>query len=284
MGIWALNDKKFMGLGGDIMRSKRGVIIVALVPVLLGSLLLAGCIPGRTEEYEGQKAEKAGALRDTYHYSFSLKVTTPEEAKQKYGEGTITSMGENEWIYEDGLIRLSFLFPEEGITGINFSMENKTDHSIKIVWDEAAYLDEDNFSHRVMHYGVKYIERDQPQPPSIIIPRSKIEDIIYPADYVKWEKVLGKTKEWTQQPLLPGGAATMWGRKLSSPPFPANREEAVKELEKRNDEAKKIKGKKIGILLPLQVGDVINEYIFTFEITDIQIEKGETAPLPPWLR
>lgn len=259
------------------MRSKRGVIIVALVPVLLGSLLLAGCIPGRTEEYEGQKAEKAGALSDTYHYSFSLKVTTPEEAKQKYGEGTITSMGENEWIYEDGLIRLSFLFPEEGITGINFSMENKTDHSIKILWNEAAYLDEDNSSHRVIRHGVNYSEKDQPQPPSIIIPQSKLEDIVHPTDYVEWGDVLGQPK-WCEKPLLPTGASTMWSPKLPSPPFPANREEAVKGLEKRNYEAKKIKGKKIGILLPLQAGGAINEYIFTFEITDIRIERKESAP------
>lgn len=221
-------------------------------------------------------AETAGMLRDTYYYSFSLKVTRPEETKQKYGETRITSTEENEWIYEDGLIRLSFWLGEKEIKAINFSMENKTDHSIKILWNEAAYLDENNCSHRIIHYGVKYIERDQPLAPSIIIPRSKIEDIVYPADYVKWEKVLGKTKEWTQQSLLPGGAAAIWSSKLG-PPFPANREEAVKELEKRkrNYEAKKIKGKKIGTLLPLQAGGVINEYIFTFEITDIRIEREE---------
>lgn len=249
--------------------------------LLVGIVSLVACFHG---VYFCVASETAGRLSDGYHYSFSLKATRPEETKQKYGKARITSTRENEWIYEDGLIRLLFLFPEERIRGINFSMENKTDHSIKILWNEAAYLDENNSSHRVIHYGVKYIERDRPQPPSVIIPQSKLEDMVYPADYVEWKKVLRKAKEWDEKPLLPSGAATMWGRKLSSPPFPANREEAVKELEKRNDQAKKIKGKKIGILLPLQVGDVINEYIFTFEITDIRIEKGEIAPLPPWLR
>jgi len=216
-----------------------------------------------------------GALQHSYYYSFSLKVIRPEETKQKYGDARITSTEENEWIYEDGLIRLSFLFPEKGIKGINLSMENKTDRSIKILWNEAAYLDENNFSHRVIHYGVRYIERDQPQAPSIIIPGSKLEDIVYPADYVEWKKVLGETKEWTGKPLLPSGASTLWSPKLPSPPFPVNREEAIKELEKRNDEAKELKGKKIGILLPLQAGGVINEYIFTFEITDIRIERKD---------
>jgi len=216
-------------------------------------------------------AETAGMLRDTYYYSFSLKGARPEETKQKYGEGTITSIGGGrKWIYEDGLMRLSFLFPEEGITGINFSMENKTDHSIKILWNEAAYLDEDNSSHRVIRHGVNYSEKDQPQPPSIIIPQSKLEDIVHPTDYVEWGDVLGQPK-WREKPLLPTGAATMWNSKWAE--FPANREEALKEQEKRNDEAKKIKGKKIGILLPLQAGGVINEYIFTFEITDIRIER-----------
>lgn len=214
-----------------------------------------------------------GGLQHSYYYSFSLKVIRPEETKEKYGEARITSTEENEWIYEDGLIRLTFLFPEKGIKGINFSMENKTDRSIKILWNEAAYLDENNFSHRVIHYGVRYIERDQPQAPGIIIPGSKLEDIVYPADYVEWKKVLGETKEWTGKPLLPAGASTLWNPKFSS--FPATKEEAIKELEKRNDEAKKLKGKKIGILLPLQAGGVINEYIFAFEITDIRIERKD---------
>lgn len=217
-----------------------------------------------------------GGLQHSYYYSFSLKVIRSEETKQKYGEARITSTEENRWIYEDGLIRLTFWFPEKAIDmRINFSLENKTDHSIKMLWNEAAYLDENNSSHRVIHCGVRYIERDQPQAPSIIIPGSKLEDIGYPADYVEWKKGLGKTKEWTGKPLLPTGASTLWGPKLPSPPFPANREEAIEQLEKRNDKAKKLKGKKIGILLPLQVGGMINEYIFTFEITDIRIERKE---------
>jgi len=215
-----------------------------------------------------------GALQHSYYYSFSLKVIRSEEIKQKYGEARITSTEENEWIYEDGLIRLTFLFPEKKITGINFSMENKTDHSIKIVWDEAAYLDEDNSSHRVIRHGVNYSEKDQPQPPSIIISGSKLEDIVHPTDYVEWGDILGLPK-WCEKPLLPTGASTMWGPNSPTPPFPANREEAIKELEKRNDETKKLKGKKIGILLPLQAGGVINEYIFTFEITDIRIERKD---------
>ena len=202
-------------------------IKVALLFALVGvcTFLLTGCIGG----YTG-------------HYSFSLeKVERPKETRQRYGEKENIFIEENRYVYEDNLLKILF-FPTA--RQISFSIKNKTDHSIKIIWDEAAYIDEDNSSHRVMHSGVKFMSRDQPQAPSVVVAGGTLEDMVYPTDYAYY------SGGWKQNPLLPTEKAFA---------------EEVAEFTRR---VKDLWGKRIGILLPLQIEGVINEYTFMFKITN----------------
>ena len=102
-------------------------------------------------------------------YDINLKeAVTPEKVKEKYGAQKIAktdSSGIARYIFENEMVRILWLPTSHNI---NFSITNKTDYSIKVLWDEAAYVDESGKSHRVMHSGIKYIDRSNPQPPTII--------------------------------------------------------------------------------------------------------------------
>ncbi len=72
------------------------------------------------------------------------------------------------------------IIPEE----IGFSLLNLTDAPMLVHWDESAYVDQSGRSHRVIHLGVRYIDRDKPMVPSIVPPKTRLEDIVYPTSHV----------------------------------------------------------------------------------------------------
>jgi len=174
-------------------------------------------------------------------YNFSLeKVERPKETRERYGEKENIFVEENKLAYEDDLFKILFLITPKQI---NFRIKNKTSHSIKIIWDEAVYRDEDNSSHRVVHSGVKYISMNEPQPPSVIVAGSTLEDLIYPSDYVYY------SSGWVERSLFP-----TTGRSFSET-----------ETEYKN-RITSFSGKTIGVLIPLEVKGIINEYTFIFRI------------------
>ena len=128
------------------------------VACLLISLFLYACAGLYPQPYTG-----------TYDVEL-VSVERPAEVKERYGKSdTISTVagdaGITEYKYEDELFRTYW---RVGKTSIHFRIENKTDHSIKVIWDEAVYISIDKSSERVMHLGVKYTERNNSQPPTII--------------------------------------------------------------------------------------------------------------------
>ena len=155
-----------------------------------------------------------------------------------------------------------------GSKQIMFSIENKTDHSIKLIWDEAAYMDEDSQSRRVLHEGVKYSEKNSPSPPSVIMKNGILNDIIVPTDNVYY--ISGEYGGWRTHPLFPQNPIYGWDS------LPEDSETAYANVEKL---AKGQKGKRVRVLLPLQIGEVVNEYLFTFVVDGYKIEPMESAKL-----
>lgn len=219
---------------------------IALIGGLLGAcVVLTGCFA----EYTG-------------HYSFLLeRVERPEETKQRYGREKNIFREEDSHVYEDNLMKIQ-LSPTEMF--IFFSIENKADYSIKILWDEVTYVDENAISHRVMHRGVSFYTRNQPQAPSVIPPGSTLTDRVSSADCVLPESseighlMKDKYGTWRQIPMLPVE------RKFGEP---------VVEFSNRIES---FRGKRIGILIPLEIEGVRNEYTFVFLIKDawVREERG----------
>lgn len=179
-------------------------------------------------------------------YSVGLQsVERPEDASQRYGESTIVDFeegGTTKYRYEDDLIEIVWL-PLS--TQFAFSLKNKGDNSIKIVWDEAVYVNENGSSSRVMHAGVKYTDRNNSQPPTIVVKNSTIEDMIVPTDNVYY--ISGQYGGWRTAPLFTNTATTPQELIVISNNFV---------------------GKEVQVLLPLEIQGTVNEYIFTFKVED----------------
>lgn len=178
------------------------------------------------------------------------EVERPENVKERYGESKIVNFeeeGQTKYRYEDDMIEIVWVAVS---TQFSFSLKNKTDHSIKIIWDEAVYVDENGSSGRVMHAGVKYTDRNASQPPTVIVKNAKIDDLVCPTDNVYY--VSGQYGGWHTKPLFPNSATTQ---------------------EDLNKLTQASVGKVVQILLPLQIEETVNEYIFTFKVEEF-IQSG----------
>ncbi len=165
-----------------------------------------------------------------------VEVERPKEAKQRYGEQTVATTqeeGVTKYVFEDDMVRTVWYF---GSKDISLLLSNKTDHSIKIIWDEAAYVDHHGASHRCMHSGVKYTDRNNPQPPTVVPRKGMITDIIVPTDNVAWV-----ANSWYTYDLFMKADSSLVGDSVQ-------------------------------VLLPLEIEDVVNEYIFSFEVERISRE------------
>lgn len=192
---------------------------------------------------------QAISARATYTivYDISLHaVERPADAKRRYGEQTITTIEEEgiqKYFFEDEMVKILWL---PTASDINFTLTNKTNHSIKIIWDEAAFVDEEGHSHRIIHSGVKFIDKNNPQPPSVIVRNATISDLILSADNIHY------AEGWRKEPI-----------------FQTKVFDTTQSIEQK---AKTYIGKTYQVLLPLEIEGVTNEYIFTFQVDSIEIK------------
>lgn len=166
------------------------------------------------------------------------EVEQPENVKEQYSKSKITILAEENETknsYEDDFIKIIWL---PALTEFSFTLENKSDISIKIIWDEAVYIDEDNTSRKVMHSGVKYEDKEKAQPLTVIAKKTKINDLVTPVDNICFNR-----DSW--------GTLSLFS-------------------------AEKSDGKTVKILLPIQIQETINEYIFSFKINHTRINKRIT--------
>jgi len=158
----------------------------------------------------------------------------------------------NKYTFNDDKIKISWIL---SASQFNFNLLNQTTEPMEIIWDKCTYIDINNKNHRLIHSGVKYVERNNSHPNTIIIPNSSIDDMIYPSDYVYY--VEGKNGGWKERPLFD------FLRELNS------------NIEEKNDSniIKKYIGKTVQTMLTLQINNDIYSYIFIFRINDYKLIK-----------
>jgi len=198
------------------------------------------------------------------NYQLSLSgVSHPKNETYYYGNQKIDTVTDNpkyNYFFEDSLVKILWLADSRQIT---FSIENKTDYIIKILWDDAAYVDENNHSHRVIHSGIKFNDRANPQPPSVIAPKGIIDDFVFPADYIQFIPGNENTAPaWVEQSLIP----------VTSEKHVITESSLDEAQAKFNDSLKVNIGKNYQVLLPLQIDNTLHEYIFTFTIENAASE------------
>ena len=182
-----------------------------------------------------------GIYQDIYKVRLR-EVEQPENVKEQYSKSKITIFAEENETknsYEDDFIKIIW---RPALTEFSFTLENKSDNSIKIIWDEAVYIDEDNSSLKVIHSDVKYVD-GKAQPLTVIVKKTKINDLVTPLDniyYVNPSKY--SSGGWHKLPLF---------------------------------SVQKSAGKTVKILLPIQIQETINEYIFSFKINHTRINTAD---------
>lgn len=177
------------------------------------------------------------ALKGSYKTAL-LKVEKPENASNRYGETKIVQdEGIDKYAYNDSIIDIVIFGTSKQF---NFVLKNVSNHSLKIIWNEAAFVGLDGSSSKIMHVGTKFSEREGDQPATTIIKGAKLEDLATPTANVYYDEgiKIGYTtigSGWATRSMLP----------------------------------EKYIGKDAGeirLMLPIQVKDVVNEYTFVFKV------------------
>ena len=188
-----------------------------------------------------------GSLFKVTTYDVSLSsVESPADAKEKYGETKVVKVeqeGLSKYQYEDDYIKIFWYVSS---TQFNFDLTNKSDYTMKLNWDDMAYVDEDGNTKRVMHSGVKYTDRNSSQPASILPKNASLSDVLLPTDNVYF--VSGSYGGWRESSLFPRYSTN---------------EEA---------QASPALGKKVRIIFPIVIQDVVNEYVFGFSVGSVKVQ------------
>ena len=112
------------------------------------------------------------------------RVEKPLDTGDRYGSTIIVSQANNtSYVFQDSIIRAEVI-PNRSCFNINIS--NISPSSIKIIWDEASFIDTEGKAVKVSHSGVKYEERNAVQIPSTIIKGAIINEKIFPNTYSGW--------------------------------------------------------------------------------------------------
>lgn len=84
------------------------------------------------------------------------------------------------YVYKDSTILISFSLSE---TQIGFILQNLTKKPMFIDWDQSALILNES-TERCIHSGIKYNEKDNAMPKSVIAPNASLKDLLLPASHV----------------------------------------------------------------------------------------------------
>ena len=157
------------------------------------------------------------------HYRFAM--TKPKESK--------------ELVFSDDEIATSFKISSRRLA---FGLSNKTGQPIRIDWNQISYVDTQGKAHKSIHEGIKYADKANPQPVTMVRPGASVEDAIIPVDSVRFTDGRGYVPgEWVVDPLFPAG-----------------------------QDAKAYEGATLNVFMPLEVNGIVTNYNFAFKITDVE--------------
>ena len=170
---------------------------------------------------------KVEDLRANFPVSYSFEMIAPAESKNL--------------AFADDNLEIVFVISQEDM---GFALRNASDEPIRINWDEISYVDPTGGSHRIMHQGIKYSERENPQAPTTVPPGARIEDTLQPTDMVRFVRA-GSSSEWREDALFPGGEAAF-----------------------------RAEGQEFSVFMPLLIGGETVNYNFRFRVSDVDFQRN----------
>ncbi|MCG6534923.1 MAG: hypothetical protein L7F78_09580 [Syntrophales bacterium LBB04] len=229
-------------------------VVILLCALIVATLI--GCGSSSSWKKPDRTYTMANASYDISLSSVERSIGA-EKIHQDQRIEAVPEDGISAYYFEDEMARIKW---RPASADIGFVINNKADRPVKIVWDEAQFIDEKGVSHRVIHSGIGYEERNGSHPPTIIDARGTLEDFVHPADYFKREELSGG-KSYKQQGY--------WKR---APFLPTQIKGTAEELRKR---AEPFAGKTFQVILALQIDDVRNDYVYTFRINKVDVTEKE---------
>lgn len=189
-----------------------------------------------------------------FAFLFVACATNKFGTKYKYDYGLIKNDSSVDsssvMTFTDDKIDASFAV---GLKSISFTIKNKTDDAMKIIWDESSIV-QFGKTHKVMHSGVKYIDRNGAQTPSIIPAHASIDDIVLPTDNIyylegTYSQYYSNTGGWKERDLFSSSDL--------------NKEEFKNMI-------LSFKGQKFSLYLPIQTQGKTLDYNFNFIVRNVE--------------
>ncbi len=183
----------------------------------------------------------------SYHIKYDMSLGSVE--KQSGDVIKTVEIINQDMVFEDDIIKIKWLVTPDDIY---FKVKNKSDSTMKIDWNGASLVCIDKISHKVVHKGVKLSKRNESQQYTVVPRGTILHDTISAVESYYFNSRRGWTKTNKHQAfLLPGIQKVQYYKQ-------------TKEL------LKKIPGKSVEILLPIQSDGKETEYIFSFIINDYE--------------
>ncbi len=158
-------------------RSSRFIVFSSM---LVLAFPFWGCVAQDSSAIYRQRSEerkKQYAAQSHYIARYDIvlvDVDRPTQAKERYGDISLSKVQPGNTsinLAEDQLIKIAWLPPDRTLA---FDLLNKTGQSLKIAWNESAYVDISAHSHSVIHTS----------PSSLVPSKSRLADSLTPADIV----------------------------------------------------------------------------------------------------
>jgi hypothetical protein len=201
-----------------------------------------------------------GGASSHLHYGLDLKtVERPKDPKIPYGDITtktredVDEKGKSKYFHDfsDDLIEGFFYFTQNSI---GFQLKNKTSNTMKIHWDNCAFITSDGETKRVVHEGVKLTDRNSPQPSSVLVRNGKLTDSLTPSDNIYFNSA-SSYGGWEYMPLFQSYTYLTL--------------DMAGTLEKAKTN---YIGTTCAILLSFEIEGVLNDYIFSFDINSVELQ------------
>lgn len=95
--------------------------------------------------------------------------------------------------FSDSNISISFEFPKEWgrHKRIAFTVRNKTDKALTVIWEGTSIVLPSNQTSNVIHEGIRYMRAQEPISPTTIPPRAKLSDSVIPTANIYYDNIGG---------------------------------------------------------------------------------------------
>lgn len=129
---------------------------------------------------------------------------------------------------------------------LDFVIKNKAQSSIKILWDDMVFVKIGGGSQRIIHKGVKFSEKNNSQPASVVGKNADYSDLLIPSENVYYSTL---NKQWQAYPILL--------HNMYSP---------------EDNQSNNLHGIKVQVLFPVMINEKRIEYNFIFKLDHIEYE------------